>query len=337
MRWQRSGGSGITPGAACVGAIMKQERPYILEWVAWHRLLGFDIIIADNGGTDGQTGLLLRLADAGAITYLDVRHFKRAPQTFAYFAMLRRAHRAGAAYLGFLDADEFFEPLGAAIEAGAGSATISRLFARTNAAALAFNWMTFGSSGLASETPAPVMARFTRSAPQDFPVNHHVKSFFDVPRATRTFGSHLFGNLMLHAHGPKIDASYYSHDGSAMEFSGDRFGITKNVSWTNARIRHYVVKTPAEFNRKAARGSTSLTATYDPTFFAHHDRNDIDTPMDASALALLAATTREIENRLAGARTTTRRNLLEAARVTWDARPTLRPWLDKLGRLARAP
>src|SRR3954469_22137355 len=101
----------MTQASVCVGAVMKGEQPYITEWVAWHRWLGFDIVIADNGGGDDQTALLLKLEALGEITRIDVRHITWAPQMLAYHAIFRRARRAGVRHLGFLDADEFFEPL----------------------------------------------------------------------------------------------------------------------------------------------------------------------------------------------------------------------------------
>lgn len=64
----------------CIGAIMKQEGRYLLEWVAWHKFLGFELIVADNGGTDNQSDLLWRLQDAGMVTRLDVRRFTDRPQ-----------------------------------------------------------------------------------------------------------------------------------------------------------------------------------------------------------------------------------------------------------------
>ncbi len=48
-------------GSVSIGAVMKQEAPYIVEWVAWHRALGIELIIADNGGTDGTSELLAKL------------------------------------------------------------------------------------------------------------------------------------------------------------------------------------------------------------------------------------------------------------------------------------
>ncbi len=69
--------------------IMKQEEPYILEWVAYHRKLGFDLVIADNGGNDRTTDLLSALDRAGLIKRLDFRWCRSRPQLPAYRALLR--------------------------------------------------------------------------------------------------------------------------------------------------------------------------------------------------------------------------------------------------------
>ncbi|HSF91360.1 MAG TPA: glycosyltransferase family 2 protein, partial [Paracoccaceae bacterium] len=51
---------------------MKNEGPFIPEWVAYHRAIGFtDIIICSNDSTDGTTELLDAL-DAGGY----IKHFK---------------------------------------------------------------------------------------------------------------------------------------------------------------------------------------------------------------------------------------------------------------------
>jgi hypothetical protein len=316
---------------------MKQERPYIVEWVAWHRLLGFDIIIADNGGNDGQSELLLSLADAGFISYIDARMFTCAPQVLAYYAMFRLARRAGVRYLGFLDADEFFEPLSVRVAPGAGATLVSRLFAQTNAIALAFNWMTFGSSGLTEISPDPVLQRFVGSAPMNFGPNHHFKSFCDVTQIVRILGSGIFSHLMLNPHGPMTEASHYSHDGLPMLFDAQRFGLTQQVLWANARIRHYVVKSRAEYDRKTSRGSAALShQDYGPTFFNHHDRNDILTPLGDELLAMLVDAMRGVDIKAASAHAgRPRRNSIDTAAMWWHARPPARMLLPRLLKEAR--
>jgi glycosyltransferase involved in cell wall biosynthesis len=91
-----------------IGAIMKQEAPYILEWVAYHKSLGFELIIADNGGDDRTSEILFALDQAKIIKRIDFRFFKNSPQIPAYRAILRYAKRLKIDIIGFLDCDEFF-------------------------------------------------------------------------------------------------------------------------------------------------------------------------------------------------------------------------------------
>ncbi len=47
----------MTPLAIC--AIFKNEGPYILEWVAYHRAVGFDhFVLYDNASTDGGSDVV---------------------------------------------------------------------------------------------------------------------------------------------------------------------------------------------------------------------------------------------------------------------------------------
>ena len=44
---------------------MRNEGPFIVEWVCWYRMLGFDVLIATNDCTDHSVALLDRLAEEG--------------------------------------------------------------------------------------------------------------------------------------------------------------------------------------------------------------------------------------------------------------------------------
>lgn len=47
---------------------MKDEAPYVIEWVAYHRALGFDrIVVLANDCTDGTHEMLTRLHEMQAI------------------------------------------------------------------------------------------------------------------------------------------------------------------------------------------------------------------------------------------------------------------------------
>jgi hypothetical protein len=44
-----------------VCAIFKDEAPYLLEWIAFHRMVGIDLLVLyDNGSTDGGPELIRR-------------------------------------------------------------------------------------------------------------------------------------------------------------------------------------------------------------------------------------------------------------------------------------
>lgn len=273
----------------CIAAVMRMEQPYIVEWVAWHKLLGFELVVADNGGPDGQSELLVRLAAHGLIRVIDFRDFSILPQIPAYHAMFHWALSEGYDYAGFLDADEFFDPIGY-YDDGAGADLVRSLFAQTGKAIMSFNWMCFGSSGRLRYSPEPVMARFTEAAEQSATPNHHVKSFVDLRQCERIIGER---NMCRHfnPHGLVVGDENFSHDGWAYE-TGIGFGITRDVRWRHARIRHYVVKSRQEYqDRKAARGRADVirAGQYDDTFLKRHDLNDFDAPLPAAALARLDA------------------------------------------------
>lgn len=88
---------------------MKDEGPFALEFVAHHRVLGFDAIhIASNDCSDGTDLLLDALAAQGVITHLNnVVQPGDWPQRRAYEQM-RAIHDTDAAdWVMALDADEF--------------------------------------------------------------------------------------------------------------------------------------------------------------------------------------------------------------------------------------
>jgi len=57
---------------ACILASARNEGPYILDWIAYHRSVGFDhIFLYTNNNTDGSDELLALLAKSGEITWID--------------------------------------------------------------------------------------------------------------------------------------------------------------------------------------------------------------------------------------------------------------------------
>ncbi len=95
----------------CIATCMKDEGPFILEWVAWHHAIGIrDIVVFTNDCTDGTDRMLDRLSDMGLITHLP-NPALASGDTFFQPAALNYAHHLRqmreADYFLSIDVDEF--------------------------------------------------------------------------------------------------------------------------------------------------------------------------------------------------------------------------------------
>ena len=85
---------GTGAGQKLVLSTMKNEGPFVLEWVAHHRAIGFDgFVIFSNDCTDGTDRILDRLDDAAAELDVALARMPYAPRTLLEWA--RVAHAMG--------------------------------------------------------------------------------------------------------------------------------------------------------------------------------------------------------------------------------------------------
>lgn len=263
-----------SPGVTLV-AIVRNEGLYLLEWLAYHRLLGFErMLIYDNQTDDGSEHMLARLAAAGLI---GLRHW---PDRVGYSTQLScyadAVIRCATRWILFLDLDEFLnlprDP------------TIGAFLARfpPGVAAIGINWRLFGSGGRIEDGAEPVTTRFTRAAPREHPLNRYIKTIAVASEIYKVLAHRV--RLM---HGRYVDAS-----GAPLD-PGRGFAPVRHDA---AQINHYAVKSLAEFAHKRRRGSvgqapedaTKLTH-YEGSYFADHDRNEeVDKSILRHATALAA-------------------------------------------------
>ena len=151
-----------------VAGIVKNEIDILLEWIAYHRVVGIShFYIADNESNDGTRELLSALSRAGLVTTFDFpSHGEQKPQLPAYSRILRSCS-PDIDVLAFIDADEFLLPTQ---EEASIVPLINRLFADESVSAVALNWAIFGSAGYLFAEDGLVIERFTKRARQDFPV-----------------------------------------------------------------------------------------------------------------------------------------------------------------------
>lgn len=252
------------PLTLAICAIVKDEGPYLLEWIAHHRLVGVQhFVLFDNGSTDQTTALLSGLARAGIVDHVpwpDIPHV--AAQRPAYIAGLARlADRCR--WVAFIDADEFLNPR-------CGRDVPSILAGHDRAAGLVVPWRLFGSNGRLHRTDDLVISRFTRRAADNHPLNHSVKTIVQA---------RLVAQPDIHT--PSIK------DGTLVDEKGRVAGSQGHPSRHAVPdaemlvINHYFTKSREEWHHKRQRGQAtepvdSIARLRPDDCFAAHDVNDVE-------------------------------------------------------------
>ncbi|MFV0293726.1 MAG: glycosyltransferase family 2 protein [Paracoccus sp. (in: a-proteobacteria)] len=152
---------------------MKDEGPFVLEFIAHHRVLGFDgIYIATNDCNDGTDLLLDVLAGHGIITH--VRNLLgpgEMPQHRGYLRIRRRHDIQSADWIMVLDADEF-------LVVDRGNHRVSDLteLAGPEVHLITLNAMNFGTSSDMLWKPGRVTTQFIKRLAVNNRLNGPVKS-----------------------------------------------------------------------------------------------------------------------------------------------------------------
>ena len=242
-------------------ATMRNEGPFILEWVAYHRLIGFGrVLVCSNDCDDGSPVLLDALAEEGLIEHIPCAPGPdEQPQLFAYAAAERRLRDGGVGWAMVLDADEFLN-----VHIGEGRLA-DLIEAGEDATAVLVNWRVFGSSGHERWSPDPVTARFTRAAAVEHGVNWSYKTLFDQ------FDAY---HCPLLPHGPgfardEAVAAVRPVDGGGRTL-GERYARSAEflqsepgtVSWRLAQVNHYNTRSWEDYVVKHRRGG-GLAVTWE--------------------------------------------------------------------------
>lgn len=221
-----------------VCAICKNENPYILEWVAYQKLVGFDhVFVYDNDSSDGTSEALIRLHEAGQITRIFWPRLPEvAPQRSAYADFLERFGH-GFDWAMICDLDEFLCVDQGTVQQFIGEA----LLANSEASAIAIPWLVFGSSGQAAIADDLVINRFEHC---ELECDGAVKTLF---RLNDTF------NIRTHVVdiglGKYVDNTFALAEWSSYaptHLSFPRFG--------GARVHHYFTKSKGEWDLRKSLG-----------------------------------------------------------------------------------
>ena len=170
-----------------VVAILKNEAPYLKEWLDYHLLAGVDhFYLYDNDSTDNQAEVAAPYVKAGLVDYFPTPG--KAMQMAVYNDAVKR-FKFHCRYMAFIDLDEFIFPKSNRTI----SEVVDEILSRdSTAASLGIHWQLFGSNGEeTADHSRGVLERFTRRAPSDDELNKFVKTIADPRKINFVQTAHL--------------------------------------------------------------------------------------------------------------------------------------------------
>jgi glycosyltransferase involved in cell wall biosynthesis len=235
-------------------AIMKNEGPYLIEWLEFHKLLGVErFYLYDNCSDDLTTQILDYYINIGEVIY----HYwpDRPGQVSAYNHCLEN-HRLESEWIAFIDLDEFLFPT-------VGDNLLEILEEFSGVSAVVINWLIFGTSGHQKRPPGMQIENFNQRAENNFGANLNYKS---IIRPLKVLGC-------------KNPHSFFCEE--------DNYGVTENSeivttkitqihSVTKLRINHYFTRSWQEAQNKIKRGRATLNTKRKLETIKHHNRNDVE-------------------------------------------------------------
>ncbi|WP_293573133.1 glycosyltransferase family 2 protein [Phaeobacter sp.] len=240
-------------GGAVIVGCMKNEAPYILEWVAYHRAIGVDnFLIYTNGCEDGTSELLDRLQEMGVLQHRNNDNWRgNSPQQFALNQSLKEPIIQSAEWIIHIDVDEF-------INIRCGNGTLTDLFAAVpDASNIAMTWRLFGHNGQTRLDPGFVIDRFDSCAPKYCPKPHTVWGFKTM---FRNIGA--YQKISCHRPNKLVDAQRDQVkwvNGSGQDMTADNItngwrSSRSTIGYDLVQLNHYALRSAESFLIKRQRG-----------------------------------------------------------------------------------
>ncbi|GAA6209333.1 hypothetical protein NBRC116601_26260 [Cognatishimia sp. WU-CL00825] len=233
---------------------MKNEGPFILEWIAYHRAIGVDnFMVFTNDCTDGTDDFHDLLQAKGLVQHRDnpFQNTGLKPQHAALQAGEKEDIIKNADWVICMDVDEF-------INIKTGDGTLGALFeAVGNANMISLTWRLFGNSDIHEFRDQPIIGDYVNCAPEMTRKPHQAWGFKTL---FRNIG--LFKKLGVHR--PKgLNPQLWEHinwvngSGKPMpkEFFRNAWRSTQDtVGYDLVTLNHYAVRSAESFLVKRDRG-----------------------------------------------------------------------------------
>lgn len=268
-----------------IASIQRDRNPWIVEWLAFHMVVGFnDFHVYCHKCQDGMAETLQRLGRHYPVFAYAIESDDR-PQLAAY-QHAWNTHGESVDWMAFLDGDEFLLPT-----ADPDIATALEHFRDKEVSALAAYWMCYGSSGHLDEPGGLLVEKFTRHSRPDFPPNRHMKTIMRGGEKMMAIGSHLFAT----------ERGTYD-DRMRLVTQPVLADPAQQPTYDRFRINHYTTQS-FEYFVKTKQNSGAPDCNphlIRPTSWFHeYDRNDDDDGISYNFLIRLKLKVRELQAALA--------------------------------------
>jgi len=237
-KWRERGEKPKYNLAVC--AIMKNEGPYLKEWVEYHKMVGVEkFYLYDNESNDDTKKILSPYIKSGLIEYIFRPGQKQ--QIPAYKDCVEK-HKFEARWIAFIDLDEYIIP----VKHEKITQFLDGISDRVGE--IIIDWAIYGSSGHETKPRGLVLENY-------------------VWRAKKSW---LYKSII----NPRLQVDYMScHD-------HDVIGRVIHVSPNIMRVNHYHCKSWEEYQKRATRGdaydgSAAGLRKYQRATFDRHDINEI--------------------------------------------------------------
>ncbi len=241
-------------GRCAIVTTMKNEGPFILEWLAYHRAIGFDdIIVYTNDCTDGTDTMLQMLERKGICQWREnrFREMDLKPQHAALQSAEEEDVIKNAKWATCIDVDEF-------VNIKVGDGTLDALFAAVpDANMIAMTWRLFGNGDVHDYVDGPITEQFLRCAPEFARKPHQAwgfKTLFQNIGLFKKLGVHRPKGL-----NPQLweDINWVNGSGDPLPREMYRNGWRSTIEtygYDLVQLNHYAVRSAESFLVKRDRG-----------------------------------------------------------------------------------
>lgn len=235
------------------------ESAYIVEWLSYHQLLGFDhvFLYCNDDTPEEMYGLVLPFL-RGQRPFVTFRHHPVQGEQYQMYLHFLRNHLDECEWFGFLDVDEFIRvPPGQSIGDFVGGFGESL-------DCLLFNWVVFGASGHPTPPPGNVLENYTKREDGIHPYTKYVarssiflKDWIDGPKQPKAFwhapeDKVVAGARLRNVLGEEARDYYVGFPERAKAFVNEPARQARILA--TAAIHHYSFRSERAYYERAERG-----------------------------------------------------------------------------------